>query len=350
MITLENIRLVDPQGLWDKLCTFDEQLRDAVFETEDYKIDIDRNKIRDVVITGMGGAIIGGELIRAMCLECGHLPVHVNKSYSLPSFVNDRTLVIAVSQSGNTEETLSSFEEAGARGAQRVIITTGGILADMASEQQIPVILLPKSRITRAALAYSFTALWRVFQHLEVFQPGNDELNGAADFLEEQIEILSGLEENIAIEMAADLKSTLPIIYSGDGLMAPVALRWKTQFHENAKVLAYCSHIPEMNHNEIEGWELTAHLMGKLSVIILQDDSDHMRVRHRMDVTAQLIEPHSLTLKRVHSIGENVVQRVLFMILMGDFISFYLAILSEVDPLPIEKIELLKRRLNEIDV
>lgn len=350
MITIDKIRLVDPQGLWDKLCTFDEQLRDAVLETEDVVLKIDKNIIRDVVITGMGGAIIGGELIRAMSLETGHLPVHVNKSYSLPSFVNDKTLVIAISQSGNTEETLSAFEEAGARGAQRVIITTGGKLLEIAVSQNIPVIELPKSRITRAALAYSFTALWRVFQHLEIFQPRNGELNEAADFLEEQIEILSGLEENIAIEMAADLKSTLPIIYSGDGLMAPVALRWKTQFHENAKMLAYCSHIPEMNHNEVEGWELTAHLMGKLSVIMLHDEADHFRVRHRMDVTAQIIEPHAFTFKRVNSVGDNTLQRVLFMCLLGDFISFYLAILSEVDPLPIEKIELLKRRLNEMDV
>lgn len=350
MITREKIQLVDPQGLWDKLCTFDEQLRDAVFETENVKLETDKNLARDVVITGMGGAIIGGELIRAMCLNSGHLPVHVNKSYSLPSFVNDKTLVIAVSQSGNTEETLSAFEEAGARGAQRIVITTGGQLKEMADTQGIPAILLPKSRITRAALAYSFTALWRVFQHLEVFEPGNTELEEAADFLAEQIEIMSGLEENIAIEMAADLKSTLPIIYSGDGLMAPVALRWKTQFHENAKILAYCSHIPEMNHNEVEGWELTSHLMGKLSVIMLHDETDHFRVRHRMDVTAEIIEPHALAIKRVHSVGANALQRVLFMCLLGDFLSFYLAILSGIDPLPIEKIELLKRRLNEIEI
>ncbi|AXJ01951.1 bifunctional phosphoglucose/phosphomannose isomerase [Cyclonatronum proteinivorum] len=350
MITLDLIRSIDPQGLWDKLCTFDEQLHDAIIETRDVKLTIDKSRIQDVVITGMGGAIIGGELIRAMSLETGHLPVHVNKSYSLPSFVNEKSLVVAVSQSGNTEETLSAFEEAATRGAQRVIITTGGQLQETADTQGIPIIRLPQSRITRAALAYSFCAIWRVFQHLDIFQPGDEDLEEAAHFLQEQIEILASLEENIAIELARDLQNTLPIIYSGDGLMAPVALRWKTQLHENAKVLAYCSHIPEMNHNEVEGWELTSHLMGRLSVLILQDDSDHPRIRHRMNVSAEIIYPHAQTLKRVNAVGNNALQRVLYMSLLGDFTSFYLAIFSKVDPLPIEKIELFKRRLNEVDI
>ncbi|MCH8557342.1 MAG: bifunctional phosphoglucose/phosphomannose isomerase [Balneolia bacterium] len=348
MIHLEQIRAIDTQGMWDRLCTFDEQWRDAVYHTQNAALNIEVDKIRDVVITGMGGAIIGGDIIRAICLEVGHLPVHINKSYSLPSFVADSTLVIAISQSGNTEETLSAFEEAGARGAQRVIITTGGRLSEIAAEEGISTVMLPKSRITRAALAFTFVALWRVFQKLDVFLPGDKTLLEAADFFTSEIDILSDLSDNDAVELAEGLVHTLPIIYSNDTLMAPVALRWKTQFNENSKMLAFRGEIPEMNHNEIEGWELTAHLMGKLSVIFLKDQSDHERVKRRMEVAGKLIEPHSVSLKKVSSTGNNALERVFYMIMYGDFVSFFLSILSEVDPMPIVKIELLKRKLEEM--
>ncbi len=348
MIKLEQIRATDTQGMWDRLCTFDEQWRDAVYHTQQAELDLDVDKIRDVVITGMGGAIVGGDIIRAICLEVGHLPVHINKSYALPSFVADSTLVIAVSQSGNTEETLSAFEAAGTRGAQRVIITTGGKLSELADEEEIPIIRMPKSRITRAALAFTFVALWRVFQKIDVFLPGDKTLLEAADFFTQEIDILSDLSDNDAVELAEGLVSTLPIIYSNDSLMAPVALRWKTQFNENSKMLAFRGEIPEMNHNEIEGWELTAHLMGKLSVIFLKDQSDHVRVKHRMEVSGSLIEPHAVSLKAVSSTGNNALERVFYMIIYGDFVSFFLSILSNVDPMPIVKIELLKRKLEDM--
>jgi len=350
MIDLEKIRAVDTQGMWDRICTFDEQWRDAIFETQDAELNLDVPRIRDVVITGMGGAIIGGDIIRAICQDVGHLPVHVNRSYSMPSFVGESSLVIAVSQSGNTEETLSAFETAGARGAQRVVVTTGGRLKELAKEENLPMVLIPKSKITRAALAFTFVALWRVFQKLDIFLPGDNTLMDTADFITDQIEVMSDLSDNQAAELAEGLHHTMPIIYSNDGLMAPVALRWKTQLNENAKMLSFRGEIPEMNHNEIEGWELTAHLMGKLSVIILQDASDHERVRRRMEVTESLVRPHAVHLRKITATGSNALERVFYMILYGDFLSFYMAIISGVDPMPIVKIEMLKRMLLDMDV
>ncbi len=350
MIDLEQIRAVDTQGMWDRICTFDEQWRDAVFETKEAELNLDISRIRDVVITGMGGAVISGDIIRAICQDIGHLPVHVNKSYTMPSFVGESTLVIGVSQSGNTEETLSAFETAGARGAQRVVISTGGKLTEIALEDNLSLVAIPKSKITRAALAFTFVALWRVFQHLDIFLQGDKTLMDTADFLTRQIEVLSDLSDNEAVDLAEGLVHTMPVIYSNDSLMAPVALRWKTQLNENAKMLAFRGEIPEMNHNEIEGWERTAHLMGKLSVIILQDDSDHERVRRRMEVTANLVRPHAVSLRKVISNGDNALERVFYMIIYGDFLSFYMAILSEVDPMPIVKIEMLKRMLLEMEL
>lgn len=349
MITLQQIRDTDKQRMWDRICSFDEQWRDATEHTAGLELDLDVNRIHDVLITGMGGAVIGGQIIRAICLEQGHLPVEVNRSYDLPSYVSDRTLVIGVSQSGNTEETLSAFESAGVRGAQRLAISTGGQIKDICEQEGLPYIGLPQRRITRAALAYTFVALWRVFQKLNVFLPGDETLLETADFLEDEIEVLSNLDDNEAVVMAHGLVGTLPIIYSNDGLMEPASIRWKTQFHENAKMLAFRGLIPEMNHNEIEGWELTAHLTGRLSVILLNDSSDHPRVRRRMEVTQDLIEPHAVSFQSVSSTGSNALERIMYMILYGDFISFFLAIHSGIDPMPIVKIELLKKMLNELD-
>lgn len=349
MITIEQIRSIDHQRMWDRICSFDEQWRDAVDHTANVQLNLQVDRIRDVMITGMGGAVIGGKIIRAISLEQGHIPVEVNCSYELPSYVSEHTLVIAVSQSGDTEETLSAFEAAGVRGAQRVGISTGGQIEQICKEEGLPFIGLPRRRITRAALAYTFIALWRVFQELSVFLPGDATLMEAADFLEDEIEVFSNLDDNQAMEMAAGLQDTLPIIYAHDGLMEPVLTRWKTQLNENAKMLAFYGLIPEMNHNEIEGWELTAHLMGKLSVIMLHDASDHPRVRRRMEVTKELIEPHAVSFQSVSSAGSNPLERIFYMILYGDFVSFYLAIYSGVDPMPIIKIELLKKMLNELE-
>lgn len=349
MISLQQIRSIDHQRMWDRICSFDEQWRDAIDHTSGLQLNLDIDRIRDVLITGMGGAVIGGQIIRAISLEQGHLPVEVNRSYNLPSYVSEHTLVVAVSQSGNTEETLSAFETAGVRGAQRLAISTGGELEQICKREQLPFIGLPERRIARAALAYTFVALWRVFQELNVFLPGDAVLMETADFLEEEIEILSNLNDNEAVVMASELKDTLPIIYAHDGLMEPVSVRWKTQFNENAKMLAFRGLLPEMNHNEIEGWELTAHLMGKLSVIMLQDVSDHPRVHRRMEVTKDLVEPHAVSYQSVSSTGSNALERIFYMILYGDFVSFYLAIHSNVDPMPIVKIELLKKMLNELD-
>lgn len=349
MIDLQKIRRIDQQRMWDRICSFDEQWRDAIDHTAGLRLNLDIDRIRDVLITGMGGAVIGGHIIRAISLEQGHLPIEINHSYDLPSYVSEHTLVVAVSQSGDTEETLSAFETAGVRGAQRLAISTGGALEQLCKQEQLPFIGLPRRRITRAALAYTFIALWRVFQELNVFLPGDATLSETADFLEEEIEILSNLDDNEAVVMAYELKDTLPIIYAHDGLMEPVSMRWKTQFHENAKMLAFRGLIPEMNHNEIEGWELTAHLMGKLSVIMLQDASDHPRVRRRMEVTKDLVAPHAVSFQSVTSTGSNALERMFYMILYGDFVSFYLAIHSNVDPMPIVKIELLKSMLNELD-
>ncbi|MCH8568352.1 MAG: bifunctional phosphoglucose/phosphomannose isomerase [Balneolales bacterium] len=349
MITLDQIREHDISGMWDRICTFDEIWRDAVWNTENIKIPIQKQSVVEVVICGMGGAVIGGDIIQSICREMAHLPVYINRSYYQPSFVSERSLCIIVSQSGNTEETISAYEAAGERGAQRVVISSGGILADRARTDKVAYIALPRKKVTRASLPYTMVALWRVFQHLDIFLPGEETLMQAANFLEEQIVLFSNLSDNPVIELANNLKYTLPIIYSSDGLMAPVAMRWKTQLNENSKMLAFQGQIPEMNHNEIEGWELTSHLMGKLSVILLRDESDHPRVNKRMDVTSELVEPHAVSLTSVYSVGRNSLERILFMVMYGDFTSFYLAILSEIDPMPIVKIELLKKRLEELE-
>lgn len=347
-ITEANIKSLDSENMWELLVGFPGQWKQAVSMTKSLELGVDADRIYKICLAGMGGSAIGGDLIRAYTYRCCPHPVQVVRHYDIPEWVDEHTLFIVCSFSGNTEETLSAAEQAWQKGAQMIAVTSGGELMVNAAEHDFDYITIPGGMPPRAALGYSFVPLFRIFQYLGYIDESDEVLGETAEFLTQQGDLLSNTSDNEALTLARDLEDTLPIIYSDATLMEPVNLRWRGQMGENAKTLAYGNTLPEMNHNEIVGWDQIVHLTGRLSVIMLRDQEDHPKVKQRMQIVEELISDQVSTIDVLSTRGKSRLTRMFSLIQLADWTSFYLAMLNGVDPTPIAKIDLLKRRLSEL--
>jgi len=295
----------------------------------------------------MGGSAIGADILRAYCYHTCPYPVQVIRHYEIPQWINEHTLFIACSYSGNTEETLTALEAAREKGAQAIAVTSGGEMMVKAAKEEFDYVKYPSGMPSRAALAYSFVPLYRIFQILGFLDEEDTALLGTQEFLSEQVALLSDPDDNEALNLAQEVNDTLPIFYSDSTLMEPVNLRWRSQFEENAKTLAYGNTLPEMNHNEIVGWERTVHLTGRLSLVMLVDKEDNMRVQRRMEIVEELVEDQTASLHVLKTRGHTRLTRMFSLIQLADWTSFYLAVLNDIDPTPVAKIDLLKSKLAE---
>ncbi|MGM0506316.1 MAG: bifunctional phosphoglucose/phosphomannose isomerase [Bacteroidota bacterium] len=338
---------VDLDGMWTHLVSFADHWRETVKLTTDVDWRIDPERIDRICLAGMGGSAIGADLIRSYAAPSSRRPVHVNRSYTVPGWVGESTLFVACSYSGNTEETLSALAEAKERGAQIVAVTSGGELLLQASKEGFGYVRIPGGLPPRAALAYSFVPLFRLFSELGELPEGDEVLDVTADQLERQSELLSDPAHSQARTLALDLRDTLPIIYTGPDLLESVGVRWRCQFEENAKTLAYGNTIPEMNHNEVVGWEQVAHLTGRLSMIQLEDEQDHPKVVQRARIVREMLDDRVVHSTLLASAGPNRLARQFSLIQLGDWVSYYLAVEQGVDPTPIAPIDLLKSRLSD---
>lgn len=343
----EHISTVDTQNMWELLSTFPEQWKEAMEITEDLNLTLDQSQITKICFAGMGGSAIGPDLLRGFCYHESPYPIVVVRHYEIPKWVDENTLFIACSFSGTTEETLTALTTARKRGAQTVAVTAGGELMVKAAKEEFDYIKIPGGMPPRAALGFSFVPLYRIFQHLGIVDDRDGALKETARFLEEQNELFSDPNDNEALNLAEEINDTLPIIYSDATMMESVNLRWQNQFAENAKTLAYGNTLPEMTHNEIVGWERVVHLTGRLSVILLIDKEDNPRVQRRMEIVEELVEDQTASLHVLKTRGQTRLTRMFSLIQLADWVSFYLAMLSQVDPTPIAKIDLLKSKLAE---
>ena len=244
-----------------------------------------------------------------------------------------------------TEETLAVFEAAGALGAQRIAATTGGKLAEAARANKVPVIPLPGGFQPRAAVAYSLVIALEVAGLCGAGERLHSEIDVAAAHAE-QLVLRWGpdaADQSLAKELAHGLHGTVPQI-AGAGLTAPVAYRWKTQINENAKLPSFANELPELDHNEIEGWEGASEL-ARFSAVFLDDSDLHPRIRQRLELTRGLIAGHAAATYRVESVGETRTDRLVSLVLLGDLVSLYLAVLRGVEPSPVPVIDRLKGEL-----
>ncbi|MBE0466617.1 MAG: bifunctional phosphoglucose/phosphomannose isomerase [Candidatus Desulforudis sp.] len=302
---------------------------------------------RHLLVTGLGGSAIGGDLLRVFAADKLGIPVLVNRDYTLPWFVNRETLVFAVSYSGNTEETLSAYGAARERGTTVVAITTGGELGRRAADDGVPVVRIPTGIQPRAATGYLFIPMLGILERLGLLFGMEAEVTGVSAHLRE----LRGrygpetpARDNPAKQLAANLQHRLPVIWGATGTTEVVAQRWKGQFNENAKAPAYWNVFPELNHNEVVGFEQPEDLLGRIWLIVLRDEQDHPRVRLRMKVTREMVKK-AAGWTEVDSSGPTGLARVYSLIYLGDYASMYLAALAGIDPGPVQVIDFLKNEL-----
>jgi glucose/mannose-6-phosphate isomerase len=298
-----------------------------------------------LVVAGMGGSAIGGALARAALGDRASRPIVLARGYALPAWTTPDATVLCSSYSGNTEETLAAFEAAGALGARRIVATTGGRLADAARADGVPVIPLPGGFQPRAAVAYSLVIALEIAGICGVGERLHAEIDVAAAHAERLVSEWGpgGPDDSLPKELARGLYGTVAQI-AGAGLTAPIAYRWKTQFNENAKVPCFSGELPELDHNEIEGWA-GAQELGRFSAVFLDDSDLHPRIRQRIELTRGLIASHAAATYRVESRGETATERVVSLVLLGDLVSVYLAVLRGVDPTPVVLLERLKGEL-----
>jgi glucose/mannose-6-phosphate isomerase len=348
-VTREEIERLDASGYLALLTSFDRQIEDALEIMDGVHLDPPGTAIDRVVVAGVGGSAIGGDLLRAGLVDTAPIPIVVNRAYSLPQFVGPSTLVFASSYSGNTEETLSCCREALERGAHIVAITSGGQLRRLATSEGFPLIPIPSGYPPRAALGFSFVALLESMVQLRLAPARREQLQQIHAMVKkksEQLGIAADAERNPAKRMAMKISGHFPVIYTW-GRLEPVAMRWRGQLAEVSKHLSSHHLLPEMNHNEIVAWQSPADLLKRSLVILLRDDQEPRQIARRMEITKELIAPWAAGIEEVWAEGGSPLERLFSLVYTGDFVSFYLAALNGVDPTPIARIDELKRRLAE---
>ncbi len=289
-----------------------------------------------VVISGLGGSGIGGTIVSELVANKSKYPITTNKGYHLPGFVGERSLVIVCSYSGNTEETLSAYEQAKSSGAQIAFITSGGRALEEARTNGLNYIIIPGGNPPRSMLGYSFVQLFRLLENYGVIDD---------DYRSEITAFVNNLDRESLIKSAnaaaKKLSGTIPIIYSCDGSQG-VAVRFRQQLNENSKMLCWHAVIPEMNHNELVGWSGGDE---RFSVVIFRNETDYIRNQKRTEINVDIISAYTNNIQEVWSKGSSAVERALYLIHWGDWVSYELSVLNEVDVVAIDAIDRLKGEL-----
>jgi glucose/mannose-6-phosphate isomerase len=326
-------------------CELGNEIKEINFDT----------KPKEMIILGMGGSAIGGDLLKGIIhqLTNDRFRIGINRSYDVPDYINNQTLVVASSYSGNTEETLTGFEKASKLTNKLFAITSGGKLEKICKERDIPYLKLPAGFQPRAAIAYSFFGLLYLCVNNNLV--GDDfnksirlSVNELSVTMKKLTERYSSHEiTNPAFKLANNLFGQIPIIYSSVGMLEAVNMRWKGQFNENSKSLCFGNFIPEMNHNEISGWVIPKDMISRFRIILLRDKAVNPRIRVRLDAVKEIFKGMDLQVDEFYGIGEHFLTRIFDLIHLGDWTSYYLAILNKQDPIAIPLIMKLKEVLNK---
>ncbi len=304
---------------------------------------IDSSKVKNIVLTGLGGSAIGGELLQNYLRSELNYPYTVNRNYELPIYANENTLVIASSYSGNTEETISVLKEAIQKKCQIVCVSTGGKIEEIAKANNIPFGKLLKGYQPRFALWINFFTLLKTVHALKLVPSQTDAVNQAIDLLKRKAVELSK-PAGKAVEIAEKLLGFVPLVYAVSDYTSVVGTRWKGQFNENAKQHAFFGYLPELNHNEILGWEGYKTQMNFKLINILDEDY-HLQVKKRYDLTSEMVRKAGAEIIDVVSHEANAKLRLIDMIYLGDWTTYYYAVMRGFDPTSIDSINYLKAHL-----
>jgi len=346
MIDLDDVGALkrnDPQGMGERIAELPWQCRQAWEIIEGQRFPADYARADSVVILGMGGSAIGGDLVCTLVRDLCPVPIFINREYDLPRFVGQGTLVIACSYSGDTEETLAAFQEASRRGAKLLALTTDGQLAQM-TENPLTFSYVAQPR---AALGFSLVMLLGILTEIGFVPDPRPDLGEAIEVMEELGEKVREevpTSQNRAKQLATLLLGKLPVIYGAQHL-APVARRWKGQFNENGKCFAFFEALPELHHNTVEAFPYPSELAERGVILLLISRLYHPRNILRFQVTEEMLDRYGIPHWSMEAKGRSPLSQVLSTIHLGDYVSLYLAALRGVDPSSVGTIAYLKERL-----
>lgn len=303
---------------------------------------IRRKKFSSVVFCGLGGSAISGDLLCDYTGDEIDIPFNIIRGYNLPSYVNEKTLIIISSYSGNTEETVSCLKQAFRKKCPVITISSGGVISETARRKNISLVKIPEGFQPRYALGLSFFSLLKIFQELG-FIKEDKNVRKITDLWKQKGEEYSS-ENNPAIKIAEQLIGFIPVIYSSE-FLSSAGYRFKCQLNENSKIHAFHNIIPEMNHNEIIGWESFKEKQFQAKIIYLIDKDYHTQNKKRFKILNELIRSNKVDSLSIHSVGKSKKVRIMDLIFLCDWISFYLAVLRGFDPSEIDFIRRMKKSL-----
>ncbi len=313
------------------------------------KVSIKYRKPRHIVISGMGGSAIGGEILKDWLRDELPIPIDISNDYALPAYTDRDTLVFAVSHSGETEETLSSFVDGLRKRCMIVSITSGGHLLSFSKKLNLPFVQIPEGLPPRAAIPYLFFPLPILLEKIGVLSNVKGEIDEAIGVMKSFGEANSPkvpVKDNVAKKLALELMGSVPVVY-GFKQYNVVAHRLKTQFNENSKVVSRYDVFPELNHNEVVGWEAPEALTKCFSVIIIRDRDETAEIRRKIEATKSLALKGVKKVLEIYASGDGKLARMFSVLHLGDFVSIYLAILQGKDPTPVKTISAIKEELKK---
>jgi glucose/mannose-6-phosphate isomerase len=354
---------LDKANMIELLEEFPQKMRDALRLGEEFTIPTNfspasvsssvpapgsAQNFKNIVVLGMGGSAIGGDLLSDYLADELSIPIVVIRGYDIPRFVDENSLVFTVSYSGNTEETLSALKRCLEAKARVIALTSGGKLAVLTRENNFPVIKVPAGIQPRAAISYLFFPILKALERLSLIKEKGSEIEETFNILKElskEYGAKSPIKNNLAKKVALSLYQHLPLIYGSEGLLKAVAMRWKTQINENSKWPCFWNVFSELDHNEIVGYEIENSINRQIKIVYLQDKEGSLRVEQRRGITRKIIEDKVAEFIICPTKGKGKLARVFSLIYLGDLVSYYLAILNQVDPSPVACIEDLKKEL-----
>jgi len=342
---------VDKTGYKQVLMNFHQQVEQSGKIFFDSKIQLDVKRIKNILCFGMGGSGIGGEMLGDVLFDTLKVPMQVVRGYLAPGYCSEETLLIAASYSGNTEETLSALKAAEDSGAQIIALTSGGDLAKQALAKHWNLIRIPGGLMPRQAIGYLFFPLYHLFGSLGLAKNYSADLKMFIKFLKNLAvhnDYPNKAEHVFSLDLARTIQNKIPVIYSSAPYLRTISKRWQNQIHENGTSLAFANVLPEMNHNEIVGWDLDSDGLKELIVIFLENENPQPRIQQRIELSKKIIKERGVQVVDIYSKGSTVLEKVFSLLIMGDWVSYYLALAYKKDPADIKNIDFLKQEMAKL--
>jgi len=317
---------------------FPQQLADAIAIGNKHSFKTKKNNFQNIVLSGLGGSGIGGSITQNYIADSCSIPFIVNKDYFLPGFINEKSLVLISSYSGNTEETLAAMQQAIKMKATVICITSGGKVQELAKKHNLDCVIIPSGMPPRSCLGYSMVQVLYVLHHLGYVKKSFEkDLKASIDLLKKEAKAI----QKEAKTVAKKLVNKMPIVYAAADFEG-VAVRFRQQINENGKMLCWHHVIPEMNHNELVGWRKKDP---NQAVVLLRNTTDYKRTQMRMEINKEVFKKYTKTIIEIHSKGKSYLERAFYLIHLTDFVSVDLAELNKLDPTEVKVIDYLKGAL-----